>query len=339
MTAPPATVPVPPRSRVAAHLVGTALALVVAPFAWLACAGAAGAFAEGAADGGGAPPSAVVALLAGALVLAGIVAWAARSAVAAIVVGATYGVAAALVHTFARSRVNTVTDALPETWLDLPVQAGAELLFRAQAPVLVGGVMLAAGITAFAARRAGRYTEREDARRTAALGATTAPRPRIVAHVVSVVVGAVGTPVLLATAGAFTAATLMSESRTRVAVVALAGALAVAVVVGIAAVSSLGAFVAGALWVIAGLGYLAAPDGARSLLAGPVTRIEELLLGEPVGDAVHALGATGTVLLVGVVLLGAGVAAHGARRDGRNLERSEIALVRDRDAVVSRPNG
>lgn len=158
------------------------------------------------------------------------------------------------------------------------------------------------------------------------------PRSRAGAHVLSVLVGLILTPVGLAAlaSGAHGIATALESagdvSTTAIGMVG-AGAVLLGLVAAAAGGSTLGPIVGGALYGIApGLGFLLSPrsieDTTTSLLdpVSPVT-------GDGLRDGAIALGSTGALVLLGLTLVLVGVAAHLARRAGRRSERIEAALV------------
>ncbi|GAA1651320.1 hypothetical protein [Georgenia ruanii] len=318
--------PVPPRSRLRAHVVAVVVGLVLTPIGLLALAyGAPIVVTPGAA--GPSPAAGWGWVVLGAALLAVVATAAALASSLALVVAGLWaavpGLAGGTVATAAqRSDSLALRSALAQ-----PAATGALLA--------VGAALLGAALAAHLARRAGRHQERALARPAASPpgfedlpAAPTPPLPprtRVAAHALSTLVALALTPPTIWLLGR--AANDLSLT------LALTGAahpwrepwlllacLLLVVVLALAAWSSLGPQLAG--WLM----YLLPTAAAALATLGQEWLLD--LLWPLIGTVtvVSALG-TGELLLVGVVVvLGAG-AAHWARRSGRRLERAELALV------------
>jgi hypothetical protein len=158
------------------------------------------------------------------------------------------------------------------------------------------------------------------------------PRSRIGAHVVSVLVGLLLTPVALAAlalgADAVASALGSGHSASPLAVAAaVLGALLLGVVALTGALSTLGPILGGALYgVVPGLGFLLDPTSIEDVTAALVEPSEAVLGDRLLGGAL-TLGRTGTLLALGLTLVLVGVAGHLARRAGRRAERAEALLA------------
>lgn len=161
--------------------------------------------------------------------------------------------------------------------------------------------------------------------------APTPPRSRAGVHILSLGAGLVLIPTGLALlAGAYDGLSTALERSAQPTTAALAAVFAGTAILGIVALvpagSALGPLVGGIVYGVApGAGFLVAPtaleDATRSL-AEPLLP----LTGPGMRDGLLALGRSGSLAVLGLVLTLVAVAAHAARRSGRRGERSEAAL-------------
>lgn len=307
--------PTPPRSRMRAHVIAVVAGLVVTPAAlYLALLGIDMLLPlEGSSDAVGAGP-----LLLGLLLLAVLGTMAARASSLALGVGGlVWGVLPGLVGMpLIRPILGASTAPLTDPLLS-PLTSGL---------VLAAGAALAAGGAAcHLARRAGRRQEREEATLARGAGAETpaAPRSRRWSHVLSVFFSLVLLPPVAVLLGrGTTAALVLGTTLTRQPwqePSLLAGTMLLAVVVLLAAISSLGPQVAG--WLLLAVGALA------GLFAQGFEGLEPLLSALSVLPGGFQLLVSGTWLLLGGILAICGGAAHFARRSGRRYERADLALT------------
>ncbi|MDD9208035.1 hypothetical protein PU560_16410 [Georgenia sp. 10Sc9-8] len=325
-TAGPAA-PVPPRPRARWHVLAVVVGLLVTPLGlWLLGLGISDlsplTTGEPALRG-------LLWVLAGAVALSVVAAAGALGSSLALIVGGTVWAAApGLLGVLGVLRAEPtatgyVTDRTTGT-LDLLLPTGFLLT--------VGVVLIAAGVAVHVARRAGRHQERADAALVAdaVRRGTRTPVPpasRLTAHLASTVVALLLMPlslVMLSRAAGWLRAVDEGEAgwgSDVASLLALLAALAcVTAVMLTAGASSLGPQLAG--WVMAVLpavGVLLRDMTGWSWLDAPidaVTRTPGSLL----------LVTTDFLLYLGVVTIVGGAAAHWARRHGRHLERSELAL-------------
>ena len=325
--APPAG-PVPPRSRLRAHVVAVVVGLLLTPLGLLALAYGAPTVLTPGGAAGPSPASGWAWVLVGAVLLAVVAAaGAVASSLALVVAGlwaAVPGLAGgAVAHALLNPGVPAVLASLAQ-----PAYTGTLLA--------VGTALLGAALAAHLARRAGRAQERaltgsvparpaEDEDVATAPARPVPPRSRMVAHVLTVVFALALTPPTIwllggAANGLSIALTLTGAAHPWREPRLLVACLLLVAVLALAAWSSLGPQLAG--WSM----YLVPSAAAALATVGQEWLLNLLwpLIGTV--EFVSVLG-TGELLLLGVaVVLGAG-AAHWARRSGRHLERAELALV------------
>ncbi|PFG39243.1 hypothetical protein ATJ97_1741 [Georgenia soli] len=321
--------PAPPRSRMRAHVLAVVAGLVVTPVAlYLALYGIGTMLPlEGPSNLAGAGPFLLGALLLAAL--AAVAAW--GSSLALGVGGLVWGVLPGLVGLpVLGPLLGTGTPAALVDPLLRPLASGV---------LLVAGAALAAGGAAcHLARRAGRVQEREEAtlagtgtgRLSTSLGAGTGtpdapvpPRSRMWGHLVSVFFSLVLLPPIAVLLGRGTTAALvfgmsMTSQPWREPSL-LAGAGLLAVVVLLAALSSLGPQLAG--WLLLVVGALPVLHAHGWQWLAPLLQALSALPGG------FQLLVSGAWLLLGAVLVVCGGAAHWARRSGRRYERTDLGLT------------
>lgn len=319
LPAPPATAPVPPRSRTAAHIAGLALALLGGPLAFAALALAATREIPLHPE--------MTSLMWPAVALAAVLTFATtwigvRSSAGAAVGGAIWLVAG-LVSEIAPGIARWLGDLVPENFHGIPARAGADLLLSGGGCLAVGATMLGAAVATTFARRRGRALEQVEQEHVVTGDVTVPPRSRITAHIASPIIALVFTLAAIA---------LLNGSVTEVAGGGRASGLGVAVLVVVTLVpaatglmSSLGPGVAGLAWLAATLHVLlSGTQDAPWTLARPLA--DGLITGDP--TTAVAGYSTGLTLVLGLALVGAALGAHYARRDGRAGERSEQRLRR-----------
>jgi hypothetical protein len=206
--------------------------------------------------------------------------------------------------------------------------AVADHLLRPLASGLVlaaGAALVAGGVACHLARRAGRQQEREEAAlaRTGTTVTPGPPRSRRWGHIVSVFFSLVLLPPVAVLLGrGTTSALVFGTTLTRQPwqePSLLAGTVLLAVIVVLAALSSLGPQLAGWLLLVVGALPVLFAHGWDSLA--------------PLLDALSTLPggfqllASGAWLLLGANLAVCGAAAHFARRSGRRYEQADLALI------------
>ncbi|WP_127128142.1 hypothetical protein [Georgenia sp. SYP-B2076] len=315
-----------------AHLLAVVVGLVLTPVGLLALLH--GAAQTVAALGDGAGPEPLLGLawaLLGAALLGAVAAVAAvGSSLALVVGGVVWGVLPGLLG-----------GSVARLLLERAVAGSGVGVADAVAFPALGGTLLAAGVVltgaglaAHLARRAGRGQERAEAELAAAdrdddsragTAAPVPPRSRVRAHVLGTVVAVVLTPLALILLGSAANRLMLGfmvlrdDSEPWQQAPLLGACVLLLVVMVLGRWSSLGPQLAG--WLLCLLpGVAVALSGAVPSLRGPL----ETVLGSPAGSAL-ILG--GALVVLGVVMVVGGAAAHFARRAGRRFERVDLALA------------
>lgn len=346
---PAALVPVPPRSRIGAHVLSVLVGLVLTPVALgLLASGAQGVVGALEEAGQAAVPS-IASAAVGALLLGVVAVTAAGSTLGPMIGGALYGVAPGIGFLVSPETITDQTSTAldqvePVTGTGLTT--GALILGSTGSLVVLGLSLVLVGVATHLARRAGKRSERVEAALVAAsqpdptqaggapIVPPTPPHSRVAAHLGSAALGLLVTPVGLAlvAAGAVDLALAYADVEQPAPGALIwpwgVGLVLVALVVVSAGWSSLGLLVGGALFgLLPGALGLVTPDWADRGIARVMTWLGDAV--DPdAGAGLYALVTTGIILAWGAIATFGAIGAHAARKDGRRRERAELAVAR-----------
>jgi hypothetical protein len=339
------TAPTPPRSRVGAHVLSLFAGLVLTPLALACLAGGARSIAVAIAVERSPSVAALAAALAGAALLGVVAATAAGSAVGPILGGLIYGVAPGAAFLLSPSEAALATTSAFEPLRPISGEnlvAGLITLGRTASLLVLGLTLVLVGVAAVIARNAGKQLERAEARAIAQrypspgqpVGAPVPPRTRRLAHVLSLGLGLLVTPVALVLIAAGSAE-LSGAAESGDPVTAglmlgsgLLGTVLLVVVVLSAGWSTLGLLVGSLLYgVVPGLVGLLWSFWADRGVGGVLLRLGDAL--DPLSQAgIQELTGLGVLLAWGSVGSLGALGIHRARKDGRRRERAELTIRR-----------
>lgn len=308
--------PVPPRSRLGWHLGALAAAILGGAVAFLALSAAGPSLLAQAPSVGAPAGPALLAVLAAAVLLG--VGWlGARTSLGLTVTGGLW-LALGLVVLIGPGSAGPLTDWLTDQVGSLRLREGAHDLLTSAAVAALGAALLGGAFAVRAARTAGRFMQRREARTVARGDHTVPPGSRLGAHVGAIVLALVLTPPAVALLDG--AAAQVGQVRLSDAVAALACLL---IVGASGALSSLGPATGAAVWLASWVQVVATGEpSAIARVGAPALRV----FGRPDGGVGLVADVTGVSLALAAALLGVALGAHYARLDGRALERREAEL-------------
>ncbi|PFG20739.1 hypothetical protein [Serinibacter salmoneus] len=322
------TPPVPPRSRARRHALGLILAILLSPAMLHLLTSGALSVIDGNRGAG------LAAFVAAGLVAAGL-AWTARvSAVGPAVAGSVWILTSLALEIGVLSPVVLANLLFVDLTTNNPT--GAALLSGATWLVLVGGsglaglALIAGAMAASNARARGIRAERREADTISAGDTRTPPRHRIGAHVSAVLIGALGSATAVVAASGIAHHVVGPPERS---VLAAPGTIAATILVIVlilatgstGALSSLGQASGAVVWAVAAVATTTAGSADHfwaviEAILSPITAMPDI--------APDRLDIAGACILVALAMAGGALGTHGARREGRALERHEQELLR-----------